>query len=124
MRILVIEDDPFFVETLRAGLVGQEVEAAYTMTKGLEMLQTRLPYDRVLVDLMLPDSDPEDTIQKLGIIRAAAPKLGIIVMTGYVSFVNTLKRAGVTRGLLKGTENFLSDLWGFLSVDEEPTTPL
>jgi CheY-like chemotaxis protein len=53
-RILIIDDDPDFVEGIKSILVkaDYEVEAAYNPKEGIQALQTK-PYDMLLLDIMM-----------------------------------------------------------------------
>ncbi len=53
-RLLIIDDDPDFVDGIRSILAGAgyEVEAAYNPKDGLRALQTR-NYDLLLLDIMM-----------------------------------------------------------------------
>ncbi len=54
-RILVIDDDPLMVRSIRRILRAHDVEEAGTLADGLAALRSREPYDLVLCDLRLPD---------------------------------------------------------------------
>src|SRR3989304_799191 len=53
-RILIIDDDPDFVDGIRSILVkaDYEVEATYNPKDGFQALQTK-PYDMLLLDIMM-----------------------------------------------------------------------
>jgi len=53
-RLLIIDDDPDFVEGIKSILekADYEVEAAYNPKDGFQALQTR-PYDLLLLDIMM-----------------------------------------------------------------------
>ena len=54
-RILVIDDDPLMVRSIRRILRAHEVDEASTLSEGMAALQGGDPYDLVLCDLRLPD---------------------------------------------------------------------
>jgi len=66
LRILYVEDDPTAREYLRKGLEerGYAVEVASDAGHGLE-LAVRGPFDLLLLDVMLPDSDGFEILQTL-----------------------------------------------------------
>jgi len=58
MRVLVVEDNPDMATALRQGLVehGYSVDVVHRGFEG-EELATALPYDLLILDVMLPDRD-------------------------------------------------------------------
>jgi pilus assembly protein CpaE len=66
MRVLLIDDEPFYYKLISPVLnkAGYEVEYARSGTKGLEMIPTYNP-DMIIVDLRLPDLDGFQIIQRL-----------------------------------------------------------
>ena len=79
--ILCIEDNEAFVYALRA-LVDNRVHAAGTLKDGVSKITARRWY-RIVLDLMLPDSDLEETVSLIpGIVRLAQGT-PVIVMTGF-----------------------------------------
>ena len=84
IRILVIEDDPDYVEILRLCLgepeamgLDFEVESAERLAAGLTKLTTAR-YDAVLVDLGLPDASGLDAVRA---VLSAAPETPVLVST-------------------------------------------
>ena len=65
-RILIIEDEPDFVEALDVALSreGHDVLAAYDGRKGLELFRSSRP-DLVLLDLMLPRMPGLDVLRRV-----------------------------------------------------------
>jgi len=53
-RLLIIDDDPDFVEAIKSILetAGYDVDAAYNPKDGFQALQTR-PYDLLLLDILM-----------------------------------------------------------------------
>jgi len=74
-RILLIEDDTRLAEMVRdyLGRAGYRVERAENGAAGLA-LQTREPFDGIVLDLMLPDMDGLDVCRKIR-ERASLPIL-------------------------------------------------
>ncbi|MEI6415828.1 MAG: response regulator [Pseudomonadota bacterium] len=109
LSILVVEDDPgdfglVRIQVRMAGFgVGNGTDAvgwATTLASAIEAIR-RDPPDVVLLDLGLPDSSDIDTLRAL---RAAAPDLAIIVLTGHDddALAVTALEAGAQNYLVKG----------------------
>ena len=66
MRVLVVEDEPSFVEALRISLTreGYEVDVAVDGKGGIEAFRARKP-DVVLLDLMLPGLSGLDVLRAI-----------------------------------------------------------
>lgn len=84
IRVLIVEDDPGCVELLRDGLTQRtetnyDVEAVSTLAAAVTRLQAG-GIDAVLLDLLLPDGNGITNIAR---IAAAAPDVGVIVLTGW-----------------------------------------
>lgn len=84
INVLLIEDNPGDARLIREVLIRDSIEAyavdhADTLYDGLQALE-RQAYDVALLDLTLPDGSG---IETLGAIRAAAPGLPIVVLTGF-----------------------------------------
>ncbi len=81
-RVLVVEDDPSFVQFLRDSLLSLstelEVSVATRLTAALATLKAQSS-DAVLLDLNLPDSSGLQTLQQ---ITAANSHVAIVVLTG------------------------------------------
>jgi CheY-like chemotaxis protein len=83
LRLLLVDDDPvdrrLFEELLReADLKPCELVQAERVAVACRRL-TESPFDLVLTDLALPDGFGRDTVEQL---RAAAPAVPIVVLTG------------------------------------------
>lgn len=81
-RILLIEDDPDYVELVSGVLAASgdtfEVKSASSLDAGLALFQQYVP-ELLLVDLDLPDSSGYDTFLR---VRERAQGIPIIVLTG------------------------------------------
>ena len=79
-RILIIEDDKIYRETLIDILENEEWEilAAENGTDGLK-LQFNTPFDLVITDILMPDKDGIEVILE---IRNFFPDTKILAMTG------------------------------------------
>ena len=83
IRLLLIEDNPGDADLIREALrestvTTYEIIWAERLSTALQKIQSSVP-DIILVDLDLPDSAGLATIRRL---RAAAPNLAIVAMTG------------------------------------------
>jgi CheY-like chemotaxis protein len=86
LRVLLIDDDPSLVESLRSALVdeGHKVTTANGGQAGIEAFRaafaTRMPYDIVITDLAMPDVDGRQVVASL---RATSPATPIVLLTGW-----------------------------------------
>jgi diguanylate cyclase (GGDEF)-like protein/PAS domain S-box-containing protein len=83
IRILVLEDNPADLELIRRALRDAKlglfrVTAAGRLRQALDLL-ARAPFEAILADLHLPDSDGFETILQL---RAHYPNVPLLVLTG------------------------------------------
>jgi DNA-binding NtrC family response regulator len=101
--ILVIDDEAGIRETLETllELEGYSVEVAVDGEAGLLRIEKRA-YDLVLLDLALPG---KNGIEILGIIRARAPELPVIMLTAYGTVAN------VVDAIHAGAQNFVQKPW-------------
>jgi two-component system response regulator HydG len=81
--ILVIEDDPDGCRSVTEAIedVGFEVVAAQTGEEGLQRFRER-PFDAVLSDLVLPDIDGVEVLNR---IRRLSGQVPVLIMTAYGS---------------------------------------
>src|SRR5579883_2384165 len=82
IRILLIEDNPLNARTVeemlrRSAAPAFEVTRAYSLVNALDLL-VRLPFDAILLDLMLPDSEGLETFLAT---QRHAPRVPIVVLT-------------------------------------------
>ncbi|MBM4258271.1 MAG: response regulator [Deltaproteobacteria bacterium] len=100
LRILMIEDTvgdaQFFRQTLGAEAVAIEIDVHERLATGLQALKTR-PYDIVLLDLHLPESQGVQTFITL---REQAPEVPIVVMT------STTDEAIETQAIQLGAQDY------------------
>lgn len=82
LRVLLVEDDPAFVEFFSASLdtipSGLELSVARRLSTALAKLE-HTHYDAILLDLNLPDSEGLLTLRR---VAGAAPEMPIVVFTG------------------------------------------
>lgn len=81
LRVLIVEDDRDFAESLEELLVtrGYQVELAYTGEEGVRVYSEN-PFDITFMDMMLPDLGG---VNSFGEIRALDPHARVVLMTGY-----------------------------------------
>ena len=91
-KILLVEDDEALCETVAAALRdhGHKVDAALTGRDALARLQSREPYDAIVLDLRLPDMNGLEIVEH---IKANRPSLGLIVASGYLEQEDVLRTA-------------------------------
>ena len=81
-KVLVVDDDPDFVDATRAFLVkeGYDVEVAYDGIEGLEKVKAYMP-DCIVLDVMMPEKDgyavckelkEDDELQEIPIVLLTA----------------------------------------------------
>jgi ActR/RegA family two-component response regulator len=89
---LLIDDDESVIASVSTSLIGFAKKQAHTMTKAIEALQAH-EFDVVFLDLQLPDSSPERTLEMLPMLRRLAGNAALILMTGYTSQIGNAKFA-------------------------------
>ena len=86
LRVLLIDDDPSMIESLRSALVdeGHKVSAANGGQAGIDSFRaafaSRMPFDIVITDLAMPDVDGRQVVTSL---RATSPGTPIVLLTGW-----------------------------------------
>jgi CheY-like chemotaxis protein len=86
LRVLLIDDDPSLIESLRSSLIdeGHKVTAANGGNAGIEAFrvaqESGMPFDIVFTDLAMPDVDGREVVASL---RALSPVTPIVVLTGW-----------------------------------------
>jgi DNA-binding response OmpR family regulator len=79
MRILIVEDEPNLASVVQRGLEGQGYQAPVAETGEDAILMVRTePYDLVLLDIALPDTDGHEVLAS---IRRLRPDLPVIMVT-------------------------------------------
>lgn len=103
-HILLIEDDPTMRTTLEEMLrgAGHRVTVAANGAQGVRSFATERP-DVVVTDVLMPE---KDGIQTLREIRATAPSVPVIVVSGggrtrYMDFLKVAKEFGAAEVLEK-----------------------
>ncbi len=105
MRILVIEDEKRIAELVARGLegAGYEADSASDGATGLEKMRAT-DYDLIILDLMLPDMDGLQVLEKIR-NRAASPPVLILSALGAVD--------DRVKGLEKGADDYLAKPFAF-----------
>ena len=83
-RILVIDDDKDICALLTSALAteGFEVEVAHTAEQGLEFLDSKSPFDLVMLDIRLPDAHGTEVLAHIFSRNAAIP---VIMVSAYAT---------------------------------------
>lgn len=99
-KILLVDDDEVFREQLGRAFSrrGFDVSLAASATEALDSLDSGTP-DRAIVDLRMPGGDGLELLRDL---RAAAPSIRIVVLTGYGSIAAAIEATRL------GATNFVS----------------
>ncbi len=99
MRVLVIDDEAVFLDTLvaRLKLRGLEVHGCQDAGKGLDLLKSQ-PFDVVVLDVSMPEING---LEALEMIKKEKPALPVILLTGHASL------ASAARGKQMGAFDYL-----------------
>ena len=89
---LIVEDDEGVIAALSSTLIGYAKRPAHTMTEAIKALKEH-EFDVVFLDLGLPDSKPERTLQMIPMIRMIAKESAIILMTGFPDKIGNAQHA-------------------------------
>jgi DNA-binding NarL/FixJ family response regulator len=104
IRVLLVDDEPMFLEALRALLETDTrvavIASARNGVDALALARSERP-DVALVDLTLPGGDGFETTRRL---IAEAPPIKVVVISGLSdgSELHAAREAGAARFLLKG----------------------
>ncbi len=73
MRILVVEDNPYRIKSIRQALIGKVVDIATTASRGIELFKSK-EYDAVLLDHDLGgiENAPSDDSSGYAVAQAVA----------------------------------------------------
>ncbi|WP_062518772.1 response regulator transcription factor [Demequina silvatica] len=105
MKILLVEDEPRLVASLRDGLrtVGIEMDHARTGREGLALALAG-SHDVMVLDIGLPDQEGFTVLRRL---RAAGSDLPVIILTARTSAEDTV------RGLERGADDYMPKPFSF-----------
>jgi DNA-binding NarL/FixJ family response regulator len=107
LRVLICDDDPVFVEALRATLATEPelevVGAARDGVEALELAETLAPLDVILLDIEMPRLDG---IQTLAAFRKAKQPAALVMLTGVDDHdvIRQARRSGPDGFLLKSID--------------------
>jgi two-component system response regulator HydG len=100
-RILIVDDDPYFLRVLSRILTGEnfQVKTAEGAVEAAQILQED-SFDLVISDLRLPDGDGLSILQE---IRKAGSEIPVVILTAYGEVDSYLEamNAGATEYLNK-----------------------
>lgn len=98
MRILIVDDDEVFAQTLARSFKRREIESevALDLTSALAAAQTL--FDAVLLDLRLGEESGMSILEEL---RQALPDARILILTGYSSIATAVE------AIKLGADNYL-----------------
>jgi DNA-binding response OmpR family regulator len=105
MRILVVEDDGKMAELLRRGLTaqGHSVELASDGLSGIAKAEG-LPFDVIVLDVMLPGINGLDFVRRL---RSGGARVPVLMLTARDSVKD------IVRGLDVGADDYLTKPFSF-----------
>jgi two-component system copper resistance phosphate regulon response regulator CusR len=108
MRLLVVEDEKRIADFLCRGLqgAGYAVDAAATASAGLELMHAA-DYDLVILDLMLPDMDGLQVLEKIRNRKLGPPVLILSARGGLDDRV---------KGLETGADDYLTKPFAFVEL--------
>jgi CheY-like chemotaxis protein len=89
---LIIDNDEVATASVSTVLIGYAKKCVHSMNAAIKALQAH-DFDVVFLDLKLPDSSPERTLEMLPMLRRLAGDAAFILMTGYPSEIGNAKFA-------------------------------
>ncbi len=120
--ILVVDDDPMILRLLEArlGSMGYEVITAPDGETALETAEARVP-DIILVDVVLPDMDGLEVINRLKEDESPVAGIPVIAFTGRVSLDGMEGVLGIDKfvGQSFSADDLVSEVDGFLKGSPE-----
>ncbi len=98
-RILIVDDDENIITVFQVNLESKGYEVV-TAKNGAEALDKtgRMFFNLALIDIRLPDMEGTDLLE---LLRAAAPKMRMIIVTGFPSLQNAINAVN------KGADGYL-----------------
>jgi len=108
MRLLIVEDEKTLANLMRRSLTeeGYMVDLAFNGVEG-EMLATEVPYDLIILDIMLPDKDGFEICNNL---RLKKINTRILMLTAKNTTVDKVK------GLDMGADDYLGKPFDFAEL--------
>lgn len=117
MNVLVVDDSAPMALLIAATLRGlaERIEVASTFAAAKEWLQ-KLPFGLVLLDLGLPDSFPEQTVERVSEMRETGAK--VVILTGRWPIFSriTPETTGADAVLFKGDDQFREKLQAMVAA--------
>ena len=103
-ELLVVDDEPFLCDAVAASLrfLGFEVSTAQTGTEALRLARSR-PFDLIILDVMLPDTDGFEVLRRL---RRDGSRVPVIFLTARDT------QADKVAGLTIGGDDYLTKPFG------------
>jgi len=98
VRILIIDDDEVFAQTLARSFRRREIESEVALNLSSAITAAKSPFDSVLLDLRLGE---ESGLSILEDMRKAQPEARILILTGFSSI------ATVVEAIKLGADNYL-----------------
>lgn len=89
---LIIDDDEGITASVSTVLIGYAKKCAHSMRAAIKALQEH-EFDVVFLDLKLPDSTTQKTLEMLPMLRRLAGDAAFVLMTGYASEIGNAKFA-------------------------------
>ena len=89
---LIIDDDEGITASVSTVLIGYAKKCAHSMNAAIKALQEH-EFDVVFLDLKLPDSTTQKTMEMLPMLRRLAGDAAFVLMTGYASEIGNAKYA-------------------------------
>ena len=115
-RILVVDDEPEIVETLKHCLTvrGYEAEGALSVAQALQSLAEKQA-DVILLDLKMPGLDGADFAK---IVRQRYPEIKIIMVTAYPDAASSLYNQNLLEALFTKPVQFQELYTAIVSLEE------
>lgn len=117
-RVLIVEDEPNIVESLRFLLEREGLEVAVQSDGGMaiESVQTGQP-DLVILDVMLPNRSGFDILRDLREMQGTIPKVMILTAKGQSKDRDTAEEIGVDSFMTKPFSNkeIIANVLGLLA---------
>lgn len=118
MKVLIIEDDEPVTELLQLFLapLTTEIIVAHNMTDALQAIEHEKEIFMITLDLGLPDSTVESTVEKIKQIKESSEDVMVVVVTGndYPGLRDKVMKAGADGFILKQDDRFTPE--GFLKL--------
>lgn len=118
-RIVIVDDDPSFLATVRLLLEAEGFVVVGEALSGLDgiALATKLAPDLVLVDVNLPDIDGFEVVERLA--QESAPPVVLTSIRSAEDFGNLVQRSRA-RGFITKADITGEALTGFLEDGDRP----